>query len=154
MRGVVGAIGASFTIDAPLALQGERGLVRIKMLVDAAGQRAVTDVDVIRTDGARSLVRCHPRTGRQHQLRAHLAHAGFPIVGDKLYAMGEPWFDAFTRRALTTEQRAALEHPRQALHAHRVKLDDDAFMSPLPPELDALVAPTSTINAEDAKVTP
>jgi 23S rRNA pseudouridine1911/1915/1917 synthase len=136
---VRGLVERPFTVDAPLALQGERGLVRIRMIVDPAGQSALTDVEPVRTLGGRSLVRCVPRTGRQHQLRAHLAHAGFPIVGDKLYAMGDEWFDAFTRRALTDEQRAALEHPRQALHCARVALDDEAFTSPLPEELAALV---------------
>ena len=43
-----------------------------------------------------ALVRCTLVTGRQHQIRAHLAAAGFPIVGDKLYAHGD---DAFIRTA-------------------------------------------------------
>ncbi len=137
---------ASFTVDAALALQGDRGLVRIRMVAgdEADGAKpARTDVELVRTDGARSLVRCLPRTGRQHQIRAHLAIAGFPIVGDKLYAMGDAWFDAFTRRALTDEERAALEHPRQALHALRVSLTDEVYEAPLPAELDALVLPSS-----------
>ena len=137
---VCGVVTASFPIEVPLALQGERGLVRIRMIADAQGQQAHTDVEPVRTDGTRSLVLCRPRTGRQHQIRAHLAHAGFPIVGDKLYAMGEPWFDAFTRRALDDAQRAALEHPRQALHCAHISLDGEGFHAPLPDELRALVA--------------
>lgn len=138
---VRGIVDQPFTVDAPLALQGERGLVRIRMIVDPAGQQSITDVAPVRVDvqRRRSLVRCVPRTGRQHQLRAHLAHAGFPIVGDKIYAMGDEWFDAFTRFALTDAQRAALEHPRQALHCARVALDDEAFEAPLPDELVTLV---------------
>ncbi|MCC7071396.1 MAG: RNA pseudouridine synthase [Deltaproteobacteria bacterium] len=139
---VRGVVARSFTVDAPLALQGERGLVRIRMVVDDAGRPACTDVEPVRSDGARTLVCCRPRTGRQHQLRAHLAHAGFPIVGDKLYAMGDPWFDAFTRRALNDEQRAALDAPRQALHAARLTLADEGLSveAPLPVELAALVS--------------
>jgi 23S rRNA pseudouridine1911/1915/1917 synthase len=136
---VRGVVDKPFTVEAPLALQGDRGLVRIRMIVDAAGQSAVTDVAPVRVARERSLVRCVPRTGRQHQLRAHLAHAGFPIVGDKIYAMGDAWFDAFTRFALTDAQRSELEHPRQALHCARVALDDEAFDAPLPDELAALV---------------
>ncbi len=140
---VRGVVDKPFTVEAPLALQGDRGLVRIRMIVDDAGQSAVTDVEPVRSSqhssGVRSLVRCVPRTGRQHQLRAHLAHAGFPIVGDKIYAMGDEWFDAFTRFALSDEQRAGLEHPRQALHCARVALQDEAFETPLPDELAALV---------------
>lgn len=139
---VRGVVSAPFTVDTPLALQGARGLVRIRMIADPNGQPAHTEIFPVRTDGVRTLVRCVPRTGRQHQLRAHLAHAGFPIVGDKLYAMGDAWFDAFTRRALSSDERAALDAPRQALHAVRLTIVDDAltFEAPLPAELDALVA--------------
>jgi 23S rRNA pseudouridine1911/1915/1917 synthase len=136
---VTGAVERPFTVEVPLALQGARGLVRIRMIADAAGQRARTDVEPVRTDGTRTLVLCRPRTGRQHQIRAHLAHAGFPIVGDKLYAMGDEWFDRFTRRALNDDERTALEHPRQALHCARVALDDAHFGAELPPAIDALV---------------
>ena len=138
---VRGALKDSVVIDVPLALQGDRGLVRIRMRPDPAGLSARTDVEPVRVSGDRSLVLCRPRSGRQHQIRAHLAHLGYPIVGDKLYAMGDAWFDAFTRRALTTEEHAALEHPRQALHAARITLDDDGstFAAPLPDELTALL---------------
>lgn len=141
---VRGLVRAPFSVDAPLALQGERGLVRIRMVPDPAGQPCLTDVEPVLVDEAshRSVVRCHPRTGRQHQIRAHVAHAGFPIVGDKLYAMGDVWFDRFTRRALAPEELALLDHPRQALHAERVTFTDDGltFSSPLPEELASLVA--------------
>lgn len=139
---VRGLVRSSFTVDARLALQGDRGLVRIRMVEDDVGQEAVTEVEPIRIDEVRgrSLIRCRPRTGRQHQIRAHLAIAGFPLVGDKLYAMGDEWFDAFTRRALTDAQRAALEHPRQALHAARLCYGAWTFEAPLPAELAALVA--------------
>lgn len=139
---VRGELEHPLTLDAPLALQGERGLVRIRMVVDPRGQPALTEVQPIRSAQGRTLVRCLPRTGRQHQLRAHLAHAGFPIVGDKLYAMGDPWFDAFTRRALSDTERALLDAPRQALHAARLTLTDLelSFEAPLPAELEALLA--------------
>jgi 23S rRNA pseudouridine1911/1915/1917 synthase len=139
---VRGALTEALTIDAPLALQGGRGLVRIRMIVDAAGAQSLTEVRPLRVsaDGARTLVECTPRTGRQHQIRAHLAHVGHPIVGDKLYAMGDAWFDAFTRRALTDEQRAALDHPRQALHASSLTFTADGrtFTAPFPDELAQL----------------
>ena len=136
---VDGAVDDAFVVDRPLALQGERGLVRIRVVVDDAGQRAVTrfePVEVAR-DGRRTLLRCLPETGRQHQIRVHLHAAGHPIVGDKLYQMGDAWFDAFTRRALSDDERARLPCARQCLHASRVELDDVTFTAPLPDDMQA-----------------
>jgi 23S rRNA pseudouridine1911/1915/1917 synthase len=131
-------------IDAPLELQGERGLVRIKMRVEASGQAAQTSVKTLFFDPAvaRTLVSCQPRTGRQHQIRAHLAHAGHPLIGDKLYAMGERYFDAFTRGQAHEMPDQPL-HPRQALHAHGLtfqwRQQSWRFISPLPQELCGLL---------------
>lgn len=137
---VDGVVDAPRRIAMPLSLQGERGLVRIRMIVDGAGADAVTDLEpvAVSADRARSLVRCFPRTGRQHQIRAHLAAVGHPIVGDKLYQMGDAWFDAFTRRALDDADRARLPTPRQCLHAERLVLDDDVFAAPMPPLFTSL----------------
>ncbi len=129
---VDGVIDAARTIDVPLAVQGERGLVRIKMVVDDKGQHAVTDVEPVATDGTYSLVRCLPKTGRQHQIRAHLAAIGHPIVGDKLYQMGEVWFDRFTKRTLSDDERALLKTPRQCLHAASLRFDGHIFSAPVP----------------------
>lgn len=133
---VDGVVERARRIDLPLGLQGDRGLVRIRMVVDDEGAASVTDLEPVRTDGQRSLVRLFPRTGRQHQIRAHLAAIGSPIVGDKIYHLGDEWFDAYTRRALTAAQAAMLPVPRQLLHAERLEatVDDVAwsFAAPLP----------------------
>jgi len=60
---------------------------------------------------------------------------GHPIVGDKLYQMGDAWFDAFTRRALTPAEQALLPCPRQCLHAASVELDGATFAAPFPSAL-------------------
>jgi 23S rRNA pseudouridine1911/1915/1917 synthase len=135
---VEGVVDAAVVVEAPLALQGDRGLVRIRVIVDDAGQAARTRVEPVAVKDGRSLVRCRPETGRQHQLRVHLAHIGHPIVGDKLYQMGDAWFDAWTRRALSDDERSRLPCPRQCLHASRVALDDDVFEAPLPADLRAV----------------
>lgn len=68
-----------------------------------------------------SVVRIVPRTGRKHQIRIHLAHIGYPIVGDKLYGGDEDLYLALVENRLTIEQRAKLILPHQALHAACVR---------------------------------
>src|SRR5271156_315175 len=55
-----------------------------RMVVDPAGQRAVTDYRVLGTAGGRAWLELRPRTGRTHQLRVHCAALGCPVVGDRV----------------------------------------------------------------------
>jgi 23S rRNA pseudouridine1911/1915/1917 synthase len=131
---------SEFEVDAPLRLSGA-SKVRVRMHVDEAGLPSRTRFMVLerRTaagGAALALLACHPETGRQHQIRAHLRHAGFPIVGDKIYGPDEQIFDRFTRRALTEDDRARLRLDRQALHAWRLELPH-----PVTRELVRLEAP-------------
>jgi 23S rRNA pseudouridine1911/1915/1917 synthase len=71
-----------FEVDLALGpVPGKLDLQR----VDPRGKSAHTSVRVTRRFEAHSLVECRPSTGRRHQIRVHLASAGFPVVGDKLY---------------------------------------------------------------------
>jgi 23S rRNA pseudouridine1911/1915/1917 synthase len=53
--------------------------------VGANGKSAVTEYQVLATNGSYSLLELRPTTGRTHQLRVHLQHLGHPIIGDTLY---------------------------------------------------------------------
>lgn len=57
----------------------------LKRIADPEGKDAITAYKVIDRIGNYDLVEAKPSTGRTHQLRAHFAHLGHPIVGDKLY---------------------------------------------------------------------
>jgi 23S rRNA pseudouridine1911/1915/1917 synthase len=72
------------TIDAPIARDPVH---RKKMRVTPTGRgrAAITEYRVIATAGGKSLVECRPRTGRTHQIRVHLKHLGYPVLGDPLY---------------------------------------------------------------------
>lgn len=81
-------------IVAPLAKVRTPSGDRVVAAPDRAAEArsAETDYEVLReARGRNALVELRPRTGRQHQLRAHLAHIGTPILGDVLYGgAGEP----------------------------------------------------------------
>jgi 23S rRNA pseudouridine1911/1915/1917 synthase len=113
-----------FEVDAPLCLEG--GEVGVRMCVRPiarGGMASRTRFEVLeRLDGF-TRVACHPETGRQHQIRVHLAHAGHAIVGDKLYAHGDAVFLASLDGALDDETRALLLLERHALHAWAVRFE-------------------------------
>ena len=61
---------------------------RLVSVVAREGKPACTEIEVLATSTAHSLVACEPHTGRLHQIRVHLAHLGFPVAGDPLYGAG------------------------------------------------------------------
>jgi len=76
---------AAGRVDAPLLkrLIAERGW---RVSVDPEGQAAVTDWRVLGTADGLAWVEWRPHTGRTHQIRAHAAHLGCPLLGDPLFA--------------------------------------------------------------------
>jgi 23S rRNA-/tRNA-specific pseudouridylate synthase len=78
----------SLVVDARLLRhdqdEGKKGPLAWQT-VDEKGQRALTRLSVLAKGDGQALVLARPETGRMHQIRAHLAHTGFPIVGDSLY---------------------------------------------------------------------
>jgi len=131
------------TIDAPMRLLDTR--TRIKMGVEPDGLPAITHYTVREVFRNHALVEAAPETGRQHQIRVHLAHIGHPIVGDKLYgAGGERAFMDYCDGGLTDELLELFDGlARHALHAARLVFPHPATResitveSPLPDDLRA-----------------
>lgn len=145
----------ALTIDAPLALLDHP--LKVKMGVVPEGKASETRVRVEARFSRElpwrgpelALVRCFPITGRQHQIRVHLAAAGHPIVGDKIYGPSDAYFVDFAEGRLSEEARAALVLERHALHAaalgfpHPLRGERLRVEAPLPADMAALAAPAA-----------
>ncbi len=120
---------------------------RDKMAVREGGREAITHWEVLeRYPGPSgkpiaSLLACRLETGRTHQIRVHLAHAGHPLIGDQLYGSGFRTKSAH----LSIDAAAALEAlSRQALHAYLLAIEHPVtgktmeFRSELPADLARL----------------
>ena len=89
-----------------------------RIIVDSRGQGARTEWRVLGSDGSLTTVELTPRTGRTHQLRAHMAHLGCPILGDARYGGGEGAMHLLARRLILPgiEAEAPIpDHMRKAL---------------------------------------
>jgi len=131
--------GRTETLDQPL---GDDESSEIRHKKGPGDRRAVTHVEVRRRreyDGTplADLV-IEIETGRQHQIRAHLALEDTPVAGDKLYAKDDRFFRAITDYPDERELLERLTFQRQALHAWRLDLPHPtrdrriSFEAPLP----------------------
>lgn len=140
-----------FEVGAPLLRQGEVEPTRVylKQRVHPCGSPCRTEFVVlerVERGGRRlALVLARPHTGRMHQIRVHLAHAGHPVVGDKLYGVSEDCYLEFIERGWTPALEERLLLPRQALHSSLLAMETEEWgrlqwEAPLPPELRALIS--------------
>jgi len=153
--------GEAFEIDRPLSVGTER--IKVKVRVDPEGAPSLTSCSVLAryhddTGAPLALIRCVPRTGRQHQLRAHLASIGCPLVGDKLYGPDQAIFLKLAESGgapaplgtfdalLDARERTRLRLWRHALHASELTVPHPRsgqrarFSIPLPQDIAALIS--------------
>ena len=119
---VVGEMHGSGTVELPIRRAEASIILRETCKPEADGaEYAKTEYQVLATDGAISVLRVKPITGRTHQIRVHLSALGHPILGDRLY--GE----------------ASSVMPRQALHAVGLTVRDGErlrrFSAPVPEDI-------------------
>ena len=136
----------SFEVGGAIARDPDSAVsIRQKVVPEGTpGSRpAATRFEVIERLRDATLVRCLPATGRTNQIRVHLAHAGHPLAGDKLYGRTDEQFLAFVRnaRAGNFDLLPWMEAPRHMLHASRLAIDHPdtgkriTFESPLPVDM-------------------
>ncbi|HEY9549163.1 MAG TPA: pseudouridine synthase, partial [Kiloniellaceae bacterium] len=118
--------------------------VRMAVRPDGHGKAAVTHYRTLRRFGqTAALLECRLETGRTHQIRVHLTHAGHPLIGDPVYGRGRSG-----RLSGTPDEvrRRLADFPRQALHAavlgfaHPVTGQAMRFESQLPSDMERLLA--------------
>jgi 23S rRNA pseudouridine1911/1915/1917 synthase len=139
-------------IEAPLARLGlgPDNPIYLRQAVVAGGHPSRTEYWVEHRAAGFSLLSLVAHTGRLHQLRVHLHHLGFPIVGDKIYGPNPLCYLEFIETGWTSSLERQLLLPRQALHSSTLSFQwrSEAFhfCSPLPPDLRSFLgggAPSS-----------
>ena len=136
---VTGVMTGGGLVDQPI---GRHPVQRTKMAVISDGKEARTHYSVLERFEGHSHVRLRLETGRTHQIRVHMAHIRFPIVGDDAYA------GRFRiHKGVTPQLRDAVQNfGRQALHARELGLIHPAtgemvsWASELPDDMQSLLA--------------
>ncbi len=104
-----------------------------------SAQTARTRFQPLAGNGAFTLVKIVPLTGRKHQIRAHAAWLGTPLVGDKIYGPDDSLYLDFIENGWSPRLAEKLLLSRQALHAWHLRFFAPefaaGFTAPLPPDL-------------------
>ncbi len=118
--------------------------VNLRRGVVDGGKAAWTTFTRLQVGHGHGLVRCDLHTGRTHQIRVHLEHAGHPLLGDKLYGQPDEVFIEWLDHGATPAVRAAVRFPRHCLHAWRMRLPHPdggelQLEAPLPADIAAVL---------------
>jgi 23S rRNA pseudouridine1911/1915/1917 synthase len=126
------------SIDAPI---GRHFKDRKRMAITDKGKDAITHYRIVEKYHAHTCLEVKLETGRTHQIRIHMKHLGYPIVGDQTY--GKSYILA---KGCSVALRDGLRHfKRQALHAYRLGLihpqthEAMSFIAPIPHDMEQLI---------------
>jgi 23S rRNA pseudouridine1911/1915/1917 synthase len=134
----VGVMTAGGVVDAPI---GRHRTDRVRMAVQDGGRRAVTHYRVIERLRAHTYISIELETGRTHQIRVHMAHGRYPLVGDPVYGrrlVVPKGADDETIAALRAFKRQAL-HARELGFVHPDSGKSVSFKAPLPDDMRGLL---------------
>ena len=116
---VEGKIDKSGVIDAPI--KREENTIMLRKAADD-GEYAVTEYTPLLYCDEISVLRVKPITGRTHQIRVHMKHIGYPIIGDDLYNVESDLIN------------------RQALHSFKLKIEGTGeYIAPIPDDMMSLI---------------
>jgi len=107
------------TIDMPI---GRSNSDRKKMAVNKNGKNAVTHIKVLKRYDKYTLLEINIETGRTHQIRVHLSHIGFPVIGDYIYSNGKNEFGVVGQCL----------HAKELEFKHPISGDEMKLQAPLP----------------------
>ena len=135
---VVGVPISNKIINEPI---GRHPKIRTKQAVVKNGKEAITRVSLSESFQGYSLLRVNLETGRTHQIRVHLSHAGYPIVGDSVYGARKQFAPGSTEGL----KNIISSFTRQALHASELELIHPSseklvsFQADLPEDMSTLI---------------
>ena len=131
---VVGNVSRSGRVEEPV---GRHPRNRQKQAVTDKGKYALTKYSIVKKYGNYTHLEVNLETGRTHQIRVHMSHIGFPLIGDVLYGRKKRF-----AKSTNSDLREVIEKfPRQALHASNLSFEEVdkkkmvSFKSPLPEDI-------------------
>ena len=137
---VHGLVIAGGMVDA--AIGRDPGNRQQMAVVEELGRDAITHYRVVERFRAHTHIKCRLETGRTHQIRVHMGHEGFPLLGDPVYGGRQK----LLAKADDNLVQALKSFRRQALHAAKLGLEHPVtgemmqWEAPLPPDLRELMS--------------